>query len=489
MRFNDLRLLVISLIPMIFLSPAQAQQLLSEASIMQMAQKSTPITQEIEARQQAKTAEQFAVKSQYDPKLATSYSYSSSKENAIIQFIPVFRPQKLFNLGLSQKTSLGTTINTQVFSQQISTADGFINNATQVGVSLGMEVDIWKNALGRLDRSQLRSAKLGKQVSDLQSDIDKQSFVIDVRKIYWSLIANELSLKLSKQLVETAKAQLKDSQKRLKEGLGDSGDIARNQAQLQSRTSSALFFEYQKELLIAQLKSLLPDLKSANLVINSRESLDMEKRTKQCMQSILLQRQMDTKFSRYDEISSLLGKQQENELRLAKATDSFDVKLQAQYQASGVDASHSQAFDTLNDNFLNGYQVGLSLQIPIGGDLSRSQSAQVAATQNRFEAQKTRINLQLKAEHEKIIRTVELLRRATESQGTKVAHLKTSLKKTKRKYRQARVSLNTYILEQDNLFNSELQLIDTKRQVLHMLLDYFKIFSHYPCAINKTQGV
>ncbi len=473
----------------LFSLSSQAQFLLTESEVINMAQKTSPVSQEIEAGKQANRAQEFAVKSQYDPKLQASYSYFSSKENAIIQFAPVFQPQKLFNLGVSQKTSLGTTINTQVYSQQISTANGLIDNATQVGVQLGVEIDIWKNILGRLDRSQLKSAKINQKISSLQANIDQHSFVLDVRKLYWSLVANELSLNLSQELVKTATSQWAESKKKLREGLGDSGDVARNQAQLESRKSSVLFFSYQKELMIGQLKSMLPFLNAKTISLDGREAQDIEGAARRCMGEILAQNKMDPQYSRFDDIVGLLDEQQDHEMRLAKSTDSFDVKLKARYQASGVDNSHDAAYNQLTDQFRNGYEVGVALQVPLGGDLSRSQASQVSATQNRFEAQKSKISLQLKSEHQKIQKAISLLVGASKSQGATVDSLRTSLKRTQKKYRQARVSLNTYVLEQDNLFGSELQLIDTKRQILHLLLDYFKLFSNHPCELNQLQGV
>lgn len=489
MRSNQLLKALIGLSLLLHPLTSSAQMLLTEKEIIKMAKKTSPRAQQIESQKQAITAQQYAIKSQYDPKLDAGYSYAASNENPIFQFAFVYKPQKLANLGVTQKTSLGTTVRTNVFSQQLSTADGFLNNATQVGVQLGVEIDIWKNILGRLDRSQLNSIKLSKKITDLQSNIDKHAFVIDVRKTFWTLIANQVSLDLSEQLVKTAKQQLAESKRKLREGLGDSGDIARNQAQLQSRESSALIFAYQKEVLMAQLRSMLPSLDATTFIVNGREALDMEIKSKQCMGMIATQPKLNTEYSRFDDIVGLLDEKQSHDLRVARATDSFDVKLKAQYQATGVDDSHNAAYDRLNDNFRNGYQVGVALNIPLGGDLERSRKAQVMATQNQLDAQKNKMSLQLGAEHQKIQRAITVLIKGSESQAATVESLKKSLKRTRRKYKQARVSLNTYILEQDNLFSSELQLIETKRQILLLLLDYFKVFSKHPCQINVAQGV
>ncbi len=461
---------------------------LNESKIIQWAKKTNPTLDKINANQKGAEASSLSTASQYDPTLTGSYSYASSNEQAIIQFAPVFKPQKIASLTLSKQNSIGVDFNTQLFSQQISTADGFINNATQTGVRFGIEIDLWKNFFGSLDQSQLQSARINKDINDIQAEVSRESFVIDTRKIYWSLVANELSLELSKELVKTARAQLVESQRRIKDGLGDSGDVARNQAQLQSRESSVLFFSYQKEQIVANLKSVLPDFKYDQVIVRQSEALQVEQKAYQCIGLILQQNKMDATHSKYYEIMSLLQQRKTHEIELADSTDSIDLKLKGAYQASGVSDSHSEAFDRLTNQFRNGYEVGVALSIPLGGDISDARRASSSSTKNQFSAQADEIMLKLRSEHEKIKKSVDLLKRATRSQNDTVASLRKSLNQTRRKYKQARVSLNTYILEQDNLFNSELQLIETKLRVLHLLLDYFKVFTDHPCALNHRMG-
>lgn len=461
-----------------------AQSILTESQLIALAQKENPRFLQIEANNQSIKGQQFATKSQFDPQLNSTYSYSASNEQAIIQFAPVFKPQKIFNVGISQQTSLGADFKFQGFSQQISTANGFINNATQTGIQLGVEIDLWKNFLGSLDRAQLESARLGKEVSDLQSEIDRHSYILEIRKLYWTLAANQLSLELSEELVKTAQTQVKDAKNKLKEGLGDPGDVARNKGQLQGRDSAALFYAYQKEILISQLKSQIPSLSGKEVVIDSKLTSSMENRARTCVAQIASQKTIPVEYSKFDEVVALLDEQMKKDLMISENTDTIDFKLQAQYQASGVDQSHGEAYQELVDRFRNGYQVGASLRVPLGGELKQSRQAQVNATVAKYEAQKQSLSLNLKAEYEKMVRAMNLLVKASQSQDATIKSLRTSLKSTKKKFRQARVSLNTYILEQDNLFNSELQLIETKRQILHLVLDFFKIFNQYPCSIN-----
>lgn len=462
---------------------------LSEGELIRMSATSNPSVESFESQRLQAESKEAQVKSQYDARLSGTYNYASSKEDAIIQFIPVFDPQRQLQIGLNQKTSYGASVSVAAFSEQLNTADGVINNATQVGARVGLELDIWKNFLGRLDRSQLRSVKTQKKVADIQADLNQRAFVLDVRKVYWSLVATELSLELSKKLVSTGKKQWQDSRRRLREGLGDQGDVARNLAQLRSRESSVLSFKYQKENLLGQLRSLLPELKNTEVNVPLQSALSVEPLARQCIAKIAATPKMDLNNSSYDEIANLLGVQRDDELRLARATDSIDIKLQAQYQSSGVDESHSRAYDEFVDELRNGYQVGVTVSVPLGGDLKKSRRSQVSAVNYRFASQIQSLLLQLESEHYRSKRAIRLLADASLSQNDTIESLTKSMKSTEKKYRQARVPLSTLIFEQDTLFNNQLQLLETKRQTMLVLLDYFKVFSKYPCAINQPLGV
>jgi outer membrane protein TolC len=81
--------------------------------------------------------------------------------------------------------------------------------------------------------------------------------------------------------------------------------------------------------------------------------------------------------------------------------------------------------------------------------------------------------------------SLKLLAEATKTLNQAVKHLNQSLATSKKKYEQARIDINTLIMEQDNLFNSQLSEIDTKHQVIHLVYDYFKTFDKFPCGINR----
>jgi hypothetical protein len=55
----------------------------------------------------------------------------------------------------------------------------------------------------------------------------------------------------------------------------------------------------------------------------------------------------------------------------------------------------------------------------------------------------------------------------------------------RKKYVQARASVNDLVQDQDALLNSELATIDTQLQILNVLFDYLAIFTETPCSFNR----
>ena len=87
-------------------------------------------------------------------------------------------------------------------------------------------------------------------------------------------------------------------------------------------------------------------------------------------------------------------------------------------------------------------------------------------------------NLELEVEetHRQVSKS-DSFKRGRRALNSNVGALERSLKTTRRKYRQARITINQMINEQNQLFSSRLNEIDTKLQVIHALYDYFKVLT------------
>jgi len=457
---------------------------ITEKSLLKMAQESSPVLQGLEAKNQAAQLAQSTLDAEFETRLTASTRYAESREEGLADFIPVFSPERETILGLSKKLPVGMNLSVNAFTSQIS-AGNVINRATRTGAEVNLEVDLLKNFFGRIDRFKLKEREFSQEKAELERELGGKEFEMDLRKLYWSMVANQLSLDLSQQLVKSARVQLKDAQKRSRAGAADSGDVARSRAQLLSRESSVYLFKYQKEQLEFQLKKLVPAVVDKNFSVNPSGIDEAVYGILACVKAITADAEGKPDYSSYYSVIDLTEKQYEAERRQAEATGDWDVKLQAGLRSSGVDQGYVPSRDEFINDPRDGHSVGLQISIPLEGDLADAEAAQKRMVENKFKSEIRTLELQVEETHKQVSKSLILLQEAAAALNANVDNLQTSLKSTQRKYRQARVSINELISEQDQLFSSQLNEISTKLQVIHALYDYFKVFNTHPCPMNK----
>lgn len=463
----------------------QEKIVIDEAMLSKLALASNPRTDELAVQQTASRLNRALEKAQFGTQIFSNLNYASSNEKAVSQFSPVFKPAQLASVGARQKLSSGLALQGEVFTEQYSTADGFLDRATRVGGRVGVELDLWKNFWGRLDTLSLNSAELELTNQTLRSQIQSKQFEIEIRKLYWSMVANKMSQHLSQELVASAQKQLDDSLRRARQGAADQGEVARNRAQLESRKASLLFFDHQQNLLATQLQSLLPELAGKSLTIADVSISEQEQRVSQCIAKITSDPTLPINFSSFQKLTTLLQQIEQNAVDQSQWTDAADVKLKAQWQRSNGDKNYGNSFgDWLSDGG-DGYSVALELNLPLNESLRQVATEQRQLAKLKARAESQQLQAMMISEHEKAKASLTLLLQAIQTLDRSVTQLERSLKESERKYAQARINLSTLILEQDSYFNSRLQEIDSKHQIIHLVYDYFKTFNRYPCAINS----
>ncbi|MEX1098927.1 MAG: hypothetical protein WEB87_00790, partial [Bacteriovoracaceae bacterium] len=87
--------------------------------------------------------------------------------------------------------------------------------------------------------------------------------------------------------------------------------------------------------------------------------------------------------------------------------------------------------------------------------------------------------------HQQISESIKILQEVIQTQKINSRQLEIRLKDMRKKYNQARISVNDLIQDQDSLFSSDLAIVDTKLSVLNTLLDYFSVFTETPCSFNR----
>ncbi|NQY99409.1 MAG: TolC family protein [Bdellovibrionales bacterium] len=466
------------------LQPNSGAIQLNEKALLDMALSSSPVLQGIEAQNQLAQLEKSRLDAQYESRLNGEWSYAESREDGLASFIPVFSPERRAGLGLNKRLPVGMNVAVTGFQSQIN-AGNVINAATRTGATVNLEVDLLKNFFGRIDRNALLEKESAAEKAELEAELGRKGLMMDVRKLYWSLVANQLSLNLSQQLVTSANKQLRDATKRSRAGAADKGDVARSRAQVLSRQSSVYLFQYEKEQLEYQLKKMVPALVDKKFAVSPDGIDDAVRGVLACVQSITKDQKGNPDYSSYYSVINLTQKQFEGQRKQAETTGDWDLKLTSAYQISEVQAASNSSGPEFDGDFQDGYSVGVQLSIPLEGDIHDAELAQKRLVEARFKSEIRNLELQVEETHKQVSKSLILLQEAASALNQNVINLKQSLGTTKRKYRQARISINEMIVEQDQLFSSQLNEIATKLQVIHALYEYFKVFNTHPCPLNE----
>lgn len=481
------QLLLIKLMLSFFWNSNLLAETMDESALLSVARENPPTLQQIALSIEAKKLAQSLQDVQYSSQVYGAANYTQSSENPLIEFAPVFSPASDLSVGYRKVYPKGINVDARLYGEQVSFDGpaGPVNDASRIGMSVGAEIDLWKNLWGRLDNLNIATKQKDLELTEARAKLSVKEFEMNIRKIYWSIIALDASYKLTSNLVESSKKQLNDAIARSRQGISDNGDIARNKAQVKSRESSLLFFDYQRRLLVSQLQALLPSLKNKTIEFSS-DLGQVETRVQACMKDILATSDAPTNYSSYENLIKKIKAFEEAQIAEAEWTDSMDVKLKAQLTGSSVGPNgYDDAINDFDDNSGVGAAVGVEVSMPLDNKATTVEEIQSKIAKLSADAEIQNLTAILSAEHAKTRHSLELLTRALVTQTDAAQQLKVAMANTERKYSQARVDLNSLILEQDSYFNSKLAEIDTKQQTIHLLYDYFKTFDAFPCALNQ----
>lgn len=441
----------------------------------------------MELRAQSESAKLNSLKTQdtFNWRLEGNAGYQNADEIPFIVFQPVTSPYKTLEIGAVKSTSYGAEFGVAGFTEQYSTNSG-LNDATTSGLAFKASVDLYKDVFGRSSRARLIGAESTtekiKQLNTLQSHALWQQ----IRKIYWSLVANNESLKISQQLLETSEKQSNEANKRFKNSIADKGEVARYQSQVAARKANIIFLQYQKEQYVQQLKEAVPEYADKKIELSG---YDLGKTLDQiiaCTKTISSQTELPLDFTSYDEFLSALEVEYAATQKLTDTYASPDLKLNAEYRRFGRDFSYSDSLSRFGDDKQDRFNVGLMFTIPIDSKKSTTQETQRIVDSMRYKAEKNRTLGKLGAFHTQVIQSIALLQQVIANQKLNSEKLQISLRETRKKYDQARISVQEMIIDQDAYLQSNLDEIQTKLAVINTLLDYFGVFNTTPCNINTS---
>lgn len=468
---------------------------LDEKALATLSLSDVPRWDAIEASFLEAKLESEKLQDMFRPELFGNLQQTETKEKAIIQFQPIWSPQQDAQLGVRQNFRGGVGLSAAVGVDQRSarTVTGRFRNVSTSTVRLNVQVDLWKDIFGRLSKAQSQSADFAQKRAEVERDIQQKTFLLNLRRLYWSLVANNEQIKVYDGLKKISQEQLADATRRRNAGVADDGEVARYEAQVASREGSRLYYNYQREILMKQLKNLLPELQSKELVLKDYNIPGMIQTVLACTATIAAQKDVPLEFTRYDEVVTLLRQTQVLQEKLASSYDQTDLKFVGAVKTTGVasrdrgngliEGSISQSFDDWQENDRTGYSAGLQLVIPFGKGETRQ--TQELLAKKRFTADINQTDADVRSTHQQLVKVINLLSEVVRSQKQNTVALEKRLQVQNRKFREARVSANDLILDQDALLNSNLTTISTQLEIINTIFDYLVVFTETPCEFNR----
>jgi hypothetical protein len=421
------------------------------------------------------------------------YNYSDTDEQPLIPFIPVFTPVHQYQVGVRKNFKYGLQADLSAAVDNRSSAN--YDSLHTTTYALNLNLDLWKDLFGRVTRKKLDNLSSMAKQAKLQSEIGEKVFRVTLRRVYWSLIANDLKIDISERLFKTAQEQVREARDRKKNSIADASEVARYESQVSSRKGSILLLKYQKETLLKQLRDFVPELLQKEIDV-PKVSID---RTifdvLACTTLIKSKKTPPLDYTQYDELTNLLKRVQFNQEKIDASYDGVDLKLATQFRKIGVgsdpksslpnnqefEGSYQESIDNLED----GFSAGLMLTIPIGKKVAGTTEVIKSYNKKKMKANIQNMDNALETTHRQVTRSILYLGQMIDAQKSNSKSLGIRLKEMKKKYNQARIPVHQLVQDQDALLSSDLSIVDTQLAILNTLLDYFVVFSETPCNFNK----
>lgn len=463
---------------------AESSVVLTESMIKSLIQAEPPSVRQIELSFLAAKQQSLALEDQLSWRVDAQGQNYKSDEKLLNSFDGgVVRRNNAYTVGISKPTRFGVDVSLKAFTEKVTNA--FVTDAATSGATIGLSIDLYKNFFGRQTNNNLKKFRAHKERAQIEKQIGLKTFEANVRKIYWSLVANEQQKKILERLVLTAKKQLKDVLRRKRSGVSDAGEVARFQSVASSREANLLSLEYQRRNLLRSLRELFPELIGKKIETGESDTRGVRERVLACTALIASRKKIPFDFTYYDEVVRSLEKEAEYERKTISTYDGPDIKLTGEHSSVGRDFGFENSRQDFYDNSRARTSVQLQISIPLGGRKKKTEEVLRKMVSAQYVSMAKQNLLKIEAYHTETSELVFALQKVIKSQKSTNKFLSQSLRSSRRKFKQARIGVQELISEQDALLQSQLNEINTNLTVLNTLIDYFSIYTEIPCAFNK----
>ena len=480
------------------ISSAQAKVILTEDLLLSESVKDTPQMNQLEATLLSTQVSRSQFLEQYDFNGYGGFSHMDTKERAVNNFALVSTPITQGQVGVEKKFYNGIKTSVDVTTYQYSAkGNSFIpttDKATTTVVSFTAQMDIWKDLFHKLSHKQVTNMKLLEEQSILQKKINQKSFEVSLRKIYWALVANNESLKIYRNLLNTADRQLKESEERLQSRVTEKDEVLRYKAQKASRKSSLEYYKYQKQTLIKQLRQLIPNFNQEDIELGAYDLDKTVNEVLSCTQKIVQFKGIPYENTDYDELVAMIQGVQKNYKDINSQYDSPSVNLYGTVKSTGVGADqtgnvinggYGKSIEDMTGDNRTGYEVGVNFTFSIGKSQKTTKEYLAQYDQKRLESTLKSTEANMVATHNELARSIRYLATVVQSEKINAQNLAQRIKYMKKKFEQARATVSDLIQDEDAYMNAQLSSINAQLEIVNIVLDYLTIYNDTPCDFNK----
>ncbi len=473
---------LMNLIPSFFFLHAISEEKL--LSLIHEHEAEIPVLNSLSSSEMRSSASEKRWQDSYNTTLNSSLMTGKTGENSFITSQPVYDETSSFNVGMQKKLGLGTSLSAMVEAQKkhYESAGGEHSRTTTIG-KVAIEIDLWKNFLGRFDESKSEFYRLSKEIAKDESVLEKRSFINQMRGIYWNLVAKEHAINIATKQFELAKEQEADARLRHKNSVADLGELARYGAQTAMRESTVNFLLYERENLVNEIKKNLPFLTDDDLDVAGIGIAQTEQEVLTCLKIISAQETPEQNSSTWNLIALNVENLSKQNQYLLKSYAMPDISLQLQGSSKNTQDTFAKSYDDHFKRDYGGYQAGVFVNIPLGR--RNTVGDDVAADKLSTHAKVTRIKSDLVMMHEFTQKAHVLLIRALSGQQRGSKNLELRVSEMQKKFKQGRITVGELMMDQDSFLNGELNLINTKSTVIGVILKYLTVFDGTKCSFNR----
>ena len=313
--------------------------------------------------------------------------YITTLERSTTALVSTF--SKKNTLGMTFSASLQRTVSqSKVYTmadagEELAGGTPTDNPLESTVLSAGVSIPLFQD-WGDVNELPIRRGEIGVKRSQLATKQTKVGLLESVAKIYWNLVGIRENVQTLEEAVKLSETLVNETRTRVEIGVLNPTDLKEVQTQLASNQQKHLSAIIQKQEIEDQIRSMLSmdtetiGFKPTDLPAIHREKLDYRQ-------------QLAKIYQNHPDLKSLEISLKSNAFDMEEAlnADKTDLDFSLTYNLNGYGQSTSEALQTFSQSSLQGYQLGMTVKVPLF-----SQSADQTILRRKTE--KSRIELQIR---------------------------------------------------------------------------------------------